>query len=141
MSERLISNDSLRFARITYGLLIFIAILMQNHWLVLIVSLIMLLGAFSINVNIGYQIYFLLLKASLKNRLKLIKKESGELNFVSGMTAALLLVGFLFIYFKKFVNFAWIWLLAVDLLIFLACFAGFCMATFLYVVLKNIFKK
>jgi len=141
MKQCLIYDNSLRFSRATYGVLILIAFLIHNHWLVLIVSLLMAFGIFSIKLNIPYQFHALVLRKLLKEGPAPIQKESGEINFVSGMTAGLLFIGFLLIYFGKFVDFAWIYILIVDLLIFLACFVGFCVATLMYVFFKKIFKK
>ncbi|MFA5022344.1 MAG: DUF4395 family protein [Patescibacteria group bacterium] len=140
MQQCQIHDDSLKFSRAVYGILVLIAVLTRNQWLVLITSLLMTLGIFSLKLNIPYQFHALVVKKFKKENPLPIQKESAELNFVSGMTAALLLIGFLFLYFNKFVNFAWIYILVVDLLIFLACFVGFCVATLMYVFFKKIFK-
>ena len=68
-------------------------------------------------------------------------KDSTELSFVSGLTGFLVLVGFLCIYFNKFAAFGWIWLMVMSLLLFLACFAGFCVATLSYAVFIKLTKK
>jgi hypothetical protein len=141
MQQCLIYDNSLRFSRATYGILVLIAFLVQNQWLVLAISILMFFGVFSINLNIPYQFHALILKKMLKDRSISIQKESGELNFVAGMTALLLFIGFLFLYFGKFVDSAWIFILIIDLLIFLACFVGFCVATLMYVFFKKIFKR
>jgi len=141
MQQCLIYDNSLRFSRATYGILTLIAFLIHNHWLVLATSLLMAFGIFSIKLNIPYQFHALALRKLLKEKSAPIQKESGELNFVSGMTASLLFIGFLFLYFEKFVNFAWIFILIIDLLIFLACFVGFCVATLMYAFFKKIFKR
>ena len=141
MKQCLIYDKSLRFSRAIYGILTLIAFIIHNHWLVLATSLLLAFGAFSIKFNILYQLHALVLRKLLKRRLEPIQKELGELNFVSGMTAALLFIGFLFLYFGKFVDFAWIFILVMSLLIFLACFVGFCVATLTYVFFKKIFKK
>jgi len=138
MKQCLIYNKSLKFSRATYGILTVIAFLIHNHWLILITSLLMILGIFSIKLNIPYQFYTLFLRKLLKDGVEPIQKESGELNFVSGMTGVLLFIGFLFLYFGKFVDFAWIYILIIALLIFLACFVGFCVATLMYVLFKKI---
>jgi len=141
MQKCLIYDSSLRFSRATYGTLVLIAFLIHNQWLVLATSLLMVFGTFSIKFNIPYQFHALVLRKLLKDKSAPIQKESGELNFVSGMTAGLLFIGFLLLYFGKFVDFAWIFILIMALLIFLACFVGFCVATLMYVFLKKIFKK
>ncbi len=141
MKQCSIYNNSLRFSRAIYGVMILIAFFVHNQWLVLITSALMALGIFSIKLNIPYQFHALVLNRMFKKKSALIQKESGELNFVAGMTAALLLAGFLFIYFGKFVDYAWIYILIVDFLIFLACFVGFCVATLMYVFFKKIFKR
>ena len=141
MQQCLIYNNSLRFFRATYGILALVAFLIQNHWLVLAISLLMAFGVFSIKFNIPYQFHALVLRKLLNERSEPIQKESGELNFVSGMTGALLFIGFLFLYFGKFVDFAWIFILIMAFLIFLACFVGFCVATLMYAFFKKIFKR
>ncbi len=141
MQQCLIDDKSLRFSRVVYGTLTLVAFLTQNHWLLLAVILLIASGAFSIKFNIFYQFHLLVLKKLLKDKSKPIKKELGELNFVSGMTGFLLFIGFLFLYFEKFVDFAWIFILIMAFLIFLACFVGFCVATLMYVFFKKIFKK
>jgi len=141
MQQCLIHDNSLRFSRATYGVLTLIAILIHNQWLVLAVSFLIILGALSIKLNIPYQFHALVIKKMLHDKSGPISKDQGEINFVAGMTGALLFVGFLFLYFGKFVNLAWIYILVVDFLIFLACFVGFCVATLMYVFLKKIFNK
>ena len=140
MQQCLIYNSSLRFSRAFYGTLTLIAFLIYNHWLVLAASLLLTFGAFSVKFNIPYQLHALVLRRLLRKREEPIQKESGELSFVSGMTGALLFIGFLFVYLGKFVDFAWIFILIMALLIFLACFVGFCVATLTYAFLKKIFK-
>ena len=141
MRQCLIYDNSLRFSRAIYGTLTLIAFLIHNHWLVLTTILLLAFGAFSIKLNIPYQFHALVLRKLLRKRAEPIQKESGELSFVSGMTGALLFIGFLFLYFGKFVNFAWIFILIMALLIFLACFVGFCVATLMYAFFKKIFKR
>ncbi len=145
MQQCLIYDDSLRFSRAVAGVLTLIAFLIHNHWLVLAAGILVGLRIFSVKIDILYQFHALVLRKLLKNKSEPIQKESGELNFVSGMTAGLLFIGFLFLYFGKFVDFAWIFILIMSLLIFLACFVGFCVATLIYAViyavLKKIFKK
>jgi len=141
MKKCLIYDNSLRFFRAAYGILSLVAFLIQNQWLVLVISLLMAFGAFSIKFNILYQFHALILRKLLKERAKPIQKESGELSFVSGMTGALLFIGFLFLYFGKFVDFGWILILIISLLMFLACFAGICVASLMYAVFKKIFKR
>lgn len=141
MKKCSIYDSSLRFSRAIYGILVLTAFFIHNQWLVLAASILMILGIFSIKLNIPYQFYNLILKKLLKEKSVSIQKDSAELNFVAGMTATLLLIGFLFIYFGKFIDFAWIYLLVVDFLIFLACFVGFCVATLMYIFFKKIFIR
>ena len=141
MRQCLIYDKSLRFARAIYGILALIAFLTHNHWLVLAISLLMAFGAFSIKFNIIYQFHALVLRKLLKERTEPIPKESGELNFACGMAASLLFISFLFLYFEKFVDFAWILILITALLMFLASFVGFCVATLMYAFLKKILPR
>lgn len=142
MQQCLIYDKSLRFSRAVYGFLTLIAFFIQNQWLILAVCVMLALGAITIKFNIPYQFHvFVLRKLLHKNVPEPILKESAELNFVSGMTGVFLLTGFLLLYYGKFVNFAWALILITSLLIFLACFAGFCVASLTYALYKKIFKK
>jgi len=137
MKQCTIHSNSLRFSRAVYGIMVLLAFFIHNEWLVLVTAVLMILGVLSIKFNIPYQFHTLIL-----NRKSMpVQKELAELNFVAGMTAALLLIGFFLIYFNRLVDFAWIYLLVVDFLIFLACFVGFCVATLMYVFFKKIFIK
>ncbi len=141
MNKCSIYDSSLRFSRATYGIMVLVSFFIHNQWLLLATSILMVLGIFSLKLNIPYQFHKLIIRRMLNEKSISIQKESGELNFVAGMTAMLLLIGFLFIYFGKFVDFAWIYVLVVDFLIFLACFVGFCIATLMYVFFRKIFIK
>ncbi len=140
MPQCLIYDSSLKFSRAVYGLLTLIAIIIHSNWLILVVIVLMLLGTFSLKLNIPYELHVFFTKKVLKKRHSPSPKELGEVNFVSAMTSVLLLIGFLLIYFGKFVAFAWIYLLVVDFMIFLACLVGFCVATLMYLSLKKTFK-
>lgn len=141
MQQCLIYDNSLRFSRAIYGILALIAFLLHNHWLVLATALLMVFGAFSIKFNILYQFYALVLRKLLKEKSEPIQKESGELVFACGMGGSFLLAGFLLLYFGKFVSFAWILISIVALLMFLASFAGICVASLMYAVFKKISKR
>lgn len=139
MPQCLIYEKSLRFSRTTYGILSLIAFLIQNRWLVLATSLLMILGAFSVKLNIPYQLHVLILREMLKEKLEPIQKEPGELSFACGMGGGFLLIGFLFL--GKYPDFAWILILTTSLLMFLAGSTGFCMASLIYAFFKEFFKK
>lgn len=142
MQKCLIYDNSLRFSRAFYGILVLVAFLIRNHWLILAVSLLMIIGAFSIKFNIPYQFHALVLRKILKERSEPIPKESGELAFACRMGGSFLLVGFLLLYFGKLVAFAWILILIVALLMLLTSFTGICVASLIYAVFKrSLFKK
>lgn len=141
MQECLIHDNSLRFSRATYGVLILLAFFIHNQWLVLAVSVLIIVGAFSLKLNLPYQFHASVIKKLLNDKSEPIKKDQGEVNFVAGMTGALLLAGFLFLYFSNSDGWVWIYILIVDFLIFLACFVGFCVATLMYVFFKKVFHK
>lgn len=141
MQQCLIYDKSLRFSRAVYGFLTLFAFFIRSNWLVLAVIIMLALGAMSIKFNIPYQLHAWYLRKNGKNVPQPIQKEVAELNFVSGMTGAFLLVGFLLIYFGKFITLAWVLILITSLLIFLACFVGFCIASLTYAFYKKIFNK
>ena len=141
MKQCLIYNNSLRFFRAVGGILTLAAFLIQNQWLVLAIGLLMVLGVFSTKFNVLYQLHAQVLRKLLKEKAEPIERESGELNFTSGLTGVLLLIGFLLLHFEKFINLAWILVLIMSLLMFLACFAGICVASLMYAFFKKIFKR
>ena len=140
MQQCLIYDNSLKFSRATYGALVLIAILGHIQWLVLAVVISMVLGVFSLSLNFPYQLHAFCTKQLFKRKHTPSRKELGEVNFVALMTAALLLIGFLLVHYEKFVSFAWTYLLVVDLMIFLACLVGFCIATLMYIFFRKMFK-
>lgn len=141
MRQCLIYDKSLRFSRAVYGFLTLMSFFIQNQWLILAVCIMLALGAITIKLNLPYQFHVSVLRKLHKNVAEPIQKELAELNFVSGMTGAFLLVGFLLIHYGKFVNLGWALILITSLLIFLACFAGFCVASLTYALYKKVFKK
>ena len=140
MQQCSIYDKSLRFSRAVYGIIILLAFFLDNYWLILAVVILLVLGTFSIKLNLAYQLHVFCLRNLLKKNIQPIKKETAELSFVSGMTAAMLLLGFLLLYFNQYVVFAKIWILLIALLIFLACFAGFCIASLSYALLLKVLK-
>jgi len=137
----LIYESSFKFCRAVYAVLVLISFILKNEWILLITIILMLLRLFSIKLDIPYQFHALFLRKLLKDESEPIVKEKSELNFVFGMMAILLLIGYLFIHFNKFVSWAWIFVLIIDFLMFLAVFVGFCLATLMYIFLKKIFNK
>ncbi|MFA6896683.1 MAG: DUF4395 family protein [Patescibacteria group bacterium] len=141
MQQCSIYDRSLKFSRFIYGVIVLIAFFIHSKWLVLAVGVLTILGAFSLKLNIPYQIHVFVEKNVLKKKVRPLQKESGELSFVSGMTGLLLLIGFLLLQFTKYTSFAWIYILVVTLMIFVACLVGFCVATLMYILLKNFLLK
>lgn len=141
MKKCYIYDKSLRFSRAFYGALVLLAFFMHNKWLVLAVGILTILGAISMKLNFPYQLHSFFLKKILKKNAVPTQKESAEVNFVSAATGVLLLIGFYLLSYEKFANFAWIYILVVTLMIFLACLVGFCVATLMYIALKKIFVK
>jgi len=137
----LIYNSSFKFCRAVYAILVLISFLLENQWLLLAAVVLMSLRIFSVKLDFAYQFHALFLRKLLKDKSEAVPKETSELNFVFGVMTLFLLIGFLFIYFEKFVDFAWIFVLITDLLMFLAVFVGFCLATIIYIFLKKIKNK
>ncbi|MDP2967150.1 MAG: DUF4395 family protein [bacterium] len=137
----IVYDNSLKFSRTTYGILALIAFLIQNPWLVLATSILMIFGAISVNYNFPYQLHSRVLRKMLKDKSEPIKKESGESSFAYGLAGSLLFIGFLFLYFGKFVGFAWGLILMVALLMLLAGIVGICVASLMYAFFKKIFKR
>ncbi|MFH1967959.1 MAG: DUF4395 family protein [bacterium] len=134
-------SRSLNFFRAVCGFLALIAFLSQNIWLVLVPGLLFFFGMFSMKLNFLYQFYGLVSNKMLKQKIMPIEKDPGELRFVYGFTAAMFLISFLFLYFGKFVIFAWGLDLLVSFLTLLASFANICIAALMYVLFKKIFSR
>lgn len=140
MPQCSVYDRSLKFSRFIYGLIVLFAFLIQNKWLILIVSILTIMGAFSLIFNIPYQTHILMEKYLLKRRdVEISERDFGELSFVSAATGILLLIGFLLLQFTEYTQFAWIYILIVTAMIFMACLVGFCVATFIYILIRNRF--
>ncbi len=141
MKQCLIYDNSLKFSRATYGALALIAFLIHNHWLILAISILMVFGIPSAKFNILYQFHVLVLRKLLREKAEPIQKESGELSFVCSMGGFIFFISFLFLYFGKFISFAWILVLMISLLMLFAGFSGICAADPIYAVFKKNFKR
>jgi len=133
----IVYNNAWKFSMTTYGILALLAYLIQNSWLVLIASILMIFGAISINYNFLYQFY----SRVFGKKSETIEKESGESSFIYGLTASILLIGFLLLYFGKFVSLAWILILILVFLMLLSGLTGVCVASLMYAVFKKVFKR
>jgi hypothetical protein len=141
MQQCSIYDKSLKFSRFIYAIVVLIAFLIQNKWLVLAVSFLTIIGAFSLSLNFPYQLHILTEKYLMKkNAVQPSIKDFGEISFVSAITGILLLIGFLLLQFTKYTSFAWIYILIVTAMIFMACLVGFCVATMMYIVIRNKFS-
>lgn len=134
-------DRSLRFSRLVYGLLIVVGYFTKNEWYVAVAVALLVLGAFHIKLNFLYVLHVFVSRDLLKKQFPVIKKEPAELSYVSGMTGALIFVGFLFVRFGWSPSFGWAWLLVMSLLLFMACFAGFCVATLSYALFLKLIGK
>jgi len=141
MQQCPIYDNSLRFSRTIYGLLALFAFLIRSPWLVLITSILMAFGVISVKYNLLYHFHSLILRKLLEDKSEPIKKESGELTFACGMGGSFLFIGFLLLYFGKFISFAWILVLITALLMLLAGIVGVCVASLMYAFFKKIFKR
>lgn len=137
----LVYDIALKFSKCGAALLALIAFLSQTHLLVLVTSFLMFSGGFSTKSNILYQFYTLVFKKLLKDKSKPTQKGTAELRFISVMGGTLFFIGFLLLYFGKFINFAWILILTTSLFMFLGCLTGFCLAASMYVFFKKILKS
>jgi len=134
-------DRSLNFFRGTCGFLTLLAFLVQNIWLILIVGLLFLLGAFSMNLNFLYTFFSFFSGSVLKKEMAVVSKDPNELRFVYAFTAILYLASFALLYFNKFTAFAWGLELTVSFLTLLATFADVCVAALMYILFKRLFEK
>lgn len=141
MNQCLIYDSSMKFSRAAYGVLALVAFLIQSYWLVLVISIFVFIGVFSVKLNIAYQFHALIIKKLLRESSQPVQREIGELKFVSAVIGVLLFVDFLVLYYGKFAGLAWTVVLVISLLYFLACFAGICIASLMYAFFKKIFNR
>lgn len=134
MHQCSIYDKSLKFSRLIYGLSVLVAYFIQSRPLLLLISILTFLGALSLDFNIPYRVHEIFQK---KKAIEPSDKDFGELSFVSAATGILLLIGYLIMEFTPYEPLAWIYVLIVDAMIFLACLVGFCVATLMYVLIKN----
>jgi len=137
MQQCSIYDKSLRFSRFVYSVMVLCAYFLQDKWLVLTVSILTIMGAFSLSFNIPYHLHRLYSKRS---NIGPSNKDFGELSFVSGITGILLLAGFLLLQYTEYTTFAWVYILVVVAMLFMACLVGFCVATLMYILIRNKFN-
>lgn len=135
-----VSSGSLSFSRFLYGGLALVAYLFRIHWLVGVVSIFLILGMFSLEYDIVYQVHLWFSKKFLRKENKSIQKERGELSFVCGMAGIFFLVSFLLLYFGKIVSFAWVLVLLFSGLLILSGVTGSCIVSLLFVFFKKVFR-
>lgn len=126
-------DSSMKFSRFTYGVLALTAYFIQSSFLVLVVSLMTIMGAYSLAFNIPYQLH----KPFKKKTIDPIEKDSGELRFGCTATGVMLLIGFALLEFTPYTIAAWTYVLMITAMIFLASLVGFCPATLIYIVVRN----
>lgn len=142
MKKILIYEDSLKFARASYGILLLIGYLVNNFWLVGLTGALMLLGAVSMSFNLFYQLHHQALrKVYTKRSSTPFAKEADEIRFSCGLPALFLFLAFL-ISFQGLETLAWILVGIVILLSLFAGLSGLCVGSLMYVILKkNLCKK
>jgi len=134
-------NDSSRFSKLVYGSMALVAFLIHSKWLVLAISVLMCLSAFSLSLNISYRISVFVKKNLLKKKVAPSQKEPGEFRFSYAMASILIFIGFLLLQFTEYATFAWTYILIVSFMLFVACFVGFCMGILIYVAFKKLLLK
>ncbi len=137
MKQCIVCDQSLRFSRTVYGALALTAFLIDNYWIVLATSILMLIGAFTIKYNILYQVYSFIIKYLLGKKGNPIEKNKGELSFSCVMGGSFLLLGFLILYFGQGDIIGWSVVLMTSLLMFFAGLGGICVASLMYAVFKK----
>lgn len=113
----------------------------HNVWLAFITAGLLILAAFSVNLNLFYQIHLRFLRKIFGDKSDLMPKDFGENCFSSSLAALFILVGSILIYSGKFVSLGWYLVLITSLLFFLAGIAGLCVASMAYAVAKKFFAK
>lgn len=141
MKKCLINNNSLRFARIVYGLLLLIAFLFYNVWLVLITIILMAAGGISIKYNILYQFYYRFLKFLFKDISVSVEKELNETRFACALAGFFLISALILFYLGKYEEVGWALVLIVSFLMLLVGLTGFCVAALIYAGFKKIIRK
>jgi len=140
MRQCVIYDSSLKFSKAVYGILALTAFLIQNYWLVLVISVLMIVEIISIKLSLPYYLHSLYLKKFFPGRLRPVRKESAELSFVCGLAGSPLFISFFLLYFNKFTAFAWGLVLVIALLLLMSGIVGVCVASLTYVIFKKIFR-
>ena len=133
MKKCLIDNDSLRFGRSIYGLLLLAAFLFRNELLILIVAALMMAGIVSMKYNLSYQIHRHFLSRSPKDNLSLVEKGISELRFACTLGSVFLITAFTLLCLWKYITMAWALVLIISILMLFAGALGLCAASFIYI--------
>lgn len=136
-----IQDTSLKFSQAFYATACLVGFFLKEELIVLAVGILIFLGIFSTKLNLPYQFHLNFLKKVLKDTSKPGQRETAEVAFVWGLMSSFLLIPSILIYFGKFVDIGWIFILITIFLMFIACLLGFCLATSMYIIAKKIFKK
>ena len=137
----LICEKSFRFSRTIYGILLLIAYLINNIWLVLVVGILMGMGAVSMNYNLFYQLRLRFLGKNFTSKPLMVTKDINEVRFACVIASIFLVLAFLLFYFWNLRSLAWILTGLVIILSLLAGLTGVCVGSIMYVFFKKIFKK
>lgn len=87
---RLIHEDSLRFSMVLYGILVLLAYLLNNFWIMLAIGVLMGVGSISINYNLFYQLHSSCLRRIFSKESPSPSKDINEARFAGSVAAILL---------------------------------------------------
>lgn len=131
---------SLRFTRTFYGILAITAFLLQDYWIIGLVSVMLIVEIFSVKFSIPYQIHSFFSEKIFKKKRTPQKMltEQGELSFVCMLAGVPLFISFLLLHFGKLEIIAWGLDLFFGSAFLVAGFIGVCPSAFFYVIVKEI---
>jgi len=134
-------DDSSRFTKLVYGGLIFAAFLLRSEWLVLFTSILAVFSALSPRLNVSNVIYHFVKRNFFGKDIEPVHREPGEVRFSYAMAGTLIFAGFLLLRFTPYAELAWVYILFVSSMLFIACFLGFCAGILLYIACGKLLLK
>ena len=137
-NQCLVDNKSLNFSRSAYAVLVLFAVFLKDENIFIFLIVLTILGGFSLKYNIYnifYQIHKILKKKNTEITLR--KRNFDEATFGFLAAGIFFLIGFFVLKFTPYTSFAWNYVLFVVGLVVITSILDFCIATFVYVVIKN----
>ena len=141
MKENILDRSSLKFNQGAIVVLVSIAFIFNLHWLVALVSLVMLVGTMLPNAGLFKLIYLHIFKPLGLIKPDVVKEDNTPHLFAQGMGGVVLAASFLFLNFTQQQLAGWILSIIVIALAFINLSTNFCAGCFIYFQLNKLFRN